>query len=433
MDARPPVPPAPPVPPEPPGTGGATTTGEVADGSALHRIASAVAGLADPTMSADALRYALRFLAAGITVCVAHDDTSTPALGTMTRDRMSWGLDNPDCLYRYTRVDPTATYRLSGRLGTCVHTELQVNTGHFGDGDFAGWRAVSALGADDLATTGDGEIEVWLAPERPVGGDGRPVANWLALDADASFLLVRQYFGDWEHEAPADLVIDRIETAADSPRRGHAALPPRPYGTTDAARQVDLLVQWLGTGARCWQQLSDAIRGGEPGPITPFLPPASASGLKGQAYGFGAWRCRPGDAVIVEVVPPPCRLWSVALADPSWQSIDFADRQSSLNGAQAPVLDDGRFVGVIAHDDPGVATWLDPGGNVEGTLALRYLFDPAAVPDPDAGPLPALRSRMVPVADLDAALPAALPRVTPAERADALARRRAAVARRGGL
>ena len=42
------------------------------------------------------LRYLLRFLAAGITVCVEHDDTETPEFGRMIENRVSWGLDNPD-------------------------------------------------------------------------------------------------------------------------------------------------------------------------------------------------------------------------------------------------------------------------------------------------------------------------------------------------
>ena len=416
------------------------TPDDVASGAALSRVAEAVAALGDlgspdddPVATAEALRYALRFLAAGITVCVAHDDTDAPALGPMSRDRLSWGLDNPDCLYRYTRVDPSATYRLHGRLGTALHTEVQVNTGHFGDGDFAGWRAVAATTPADLGLGPGDELDLWLAPERPIGPDGEPVPAWLALTPDASFLLVRQYFGDWEREVAAELAIDRIDVDPTSPRRGHAALPPGAHRPDEAARQADLLVQWLEDGARCWQALSDGIRGGGDGTVTPFVPPASASGLKGQAYGFGPWHCAPDEAVVVKVTPPPCRLWSVALADGSWQSIDFADRQSSLNTYQAPLLDDGRFLGVISHDDPGVAPWLDPGGHRSGTLALRYLFDPAAMPDADDGPLPALTQRVVPRAELEEHLPAELPRVDPATRADVLARRRAAVVRRGGL
>ena len=48
----------------------------------------------DPLVAAEGLRYLLRFLAAGITVCIEHDDTETPEFGRMTENRVSWGLDN---------------------------------------------------------------------------------------------------------------------------------------------------------------------------------------------------------------------------------------------------------------------------------------------------------------------------------------------------
>jgi len=114
-------------------------------------------------------------------------------------------------------------------------------------------------------------------------------------------------------------------------------------------------------------------------------------------------------------------MWGLSLCDRFWQSIDFADRQSSINSAQAALTRGGVFVGVIAHDDPGVANWLDPGGETEGTLALRYLF-------PDG--VPTMQYRTVPRADLDTSLPAETPRITAAARRSALERRRLAVARR---
>jgi len=48
------------------------------------------------------------------------------------------------------------------------------------------------------------------------------------------------------------------------------------------------------------------------------------------------------------------------------------NRQSSLNGGQAAIDADGRFRAVIALDDPGISNWLDPGGNAEGAIMLRW-------------------------------------------------------------
>jgi hypothetical protein len=187
------------------------------------------------------------------------------------------------------------------------------------------------------------------------------------------------------------------------------------------AARLGLLCDWLDVGLSCWDAISEGILGAPVGDITPFLPPDEASGLKGQAYGMGPWRCEPGEAVVLELAPPACLMWGLSLCDRFWQSIDFADRQSSINSAQAALSPNGSFVGVIAHDDPGVANWLDPGTETEGTLAVRYLRSEA---------VPPVRYRTVPLADLDVSLPHGVPRITPDERRAVLGRRKRAVARR---
>lgn len=374
---------------------------------------------------AEGYRYLLRFLAAGIRVCVELDDTETPELGRSIEHRMTWGLDNPDTLYGYSRLDGAGTYRITGHRGSARHLELQVNTGHQGDGDFAGWRAVSATNGDELSVREDDTIDVWLSADPPPAGVDHPHGgerpdrpDWLRLDDTASFLLVRQYFSDWTREQSAELVIERLDRP----------LPPAPLDATTMSVRLALLTQWLEVGARCWDSLSRGLMGGEPGDVQPFLPPAEASGLKGQAYGMGAWRCAPDEAVVLTLDPPTCRMWGVSLCDRWWQSIDFGERQSSLNDSQARPDETapergpaGRTTMVISHDDPGIANWLDPGGNTGGTLAVRYLF---------ADTLPPLRTRTVPRSDLEAELPPGVARVTPDERRVVLATRRRAVTRR---
>jgi hypothetical protein len=360
----------------------------------------------DPELRAAGFRYLLRFLAAGIRICVELDDPEQPQLGASIESRMSWGLDNPDCNYTYTRVRGDTDYRIVGERGSACELEFQVNTGHQGDGDFAGWRAVSVLSAHDLLTDPSGRFELTLSPRRHDG-------NWMPLDDSASFLLVRQYFDDWAGEEPARLAIERI---------GGPSSPP-PLSAERMADHVELLGQWLDVGSRCWDAISRGLLAGEPGDVQPFLPPDEASGLKGQAYGMGPFACGRDEAVILELTPPACRMWSLSLCDRFWQSIDFADRQSSLNSSQATLTDDGRFIGVITHDDPGLANWLDPGGHQQGTLAVRYLR-PESVP--------VVRYRTVPRDELDPTLPPEVPRVSVDERAAAVRRRRVGVARRSG-
>jgi len=396
------------------------------DPAALWReLGDRIAGLAgivtgegaprSPEQRAAGVRYLTRFLAAGLRLCVEHEDADFPAFARMIENTMSWGLDNPDCNYSFCRVRGDATYRIRGTRGSAKHLEFQVNTGHFADGRIPGlgggenaWRTVSFLSGDALETDADGRFEIALsAAERP--------GNWLRLDPEASFVLVRQYFDDWEDERPGVFSIGREDARYPPPRLGPAALRAR----------LDRLGEWLDTGARCWDRVSRLLLSLEPNTLLVFdvSDDVDRPGLHGQSYGMGPFVCGPDEAVIVEFPPPACRLWSVALTSFWWESLDFGRRQTSLNGSQARLDADGVFRAVIAHRDPGVPNWLDTEGCERGTLAVRFLFA-------DATPRPALRA--VPFARLAAELPADTPRVGPAERSAVLAARDRALQRRYG-
>jgi hypothetical protein len=370
---------------------------------------------AAPALRAVGTRYLTRFLAAGIRVCLECDDPDYPRFGRMADDSMSWGLDNPDCNYSFARVRGDARYRISGTLGSARYVEFQVNTGHLGDGNAPGfgnaaeaWRTVSFLAGDALQHDADGRFEIRLSREPQPG-------NWLRLDDAARYVLVRQYFDDWERERPAAFAIER---------EGASYPPPSP-GADSLALHFETLFTWLDAGARCWERASRLLLSLAPNTLLVFDVSSQVDrpGLHGQSYGMGPFACGPDEAVIVEFRPPRCRMWSVALANPWWESLDAGSRQSSLNGHWSELDPDGAFRGVIAHRDPGVPNWLDPEANERGTLAVRFLLA-------DVTPKPVLRR--VALADLEGALHPRTRRVSPDERSGVLARRHAALQRRYG-
>lgn len=356
---------------------------------------------ASPQDRAEGFRYLLRFLAAGIRVTIPAGDPDYPELGRMVENGLSWGLDNPDCNYSWARLRGGATYRIGGDLGTACHLEFQVNTGHFGDGNVGGWRTISSLHSLEIERGEDGRFELILSPEPHPG-------NWMKLEPDASFLLLRQYLNDWERERPASLFIERVGAEYPAPTLTPARIAVR----------FDELLTWLSAGARSWEAMSRLILQTEANQLHLTEPLEGNAGLRGQAYGLGHFRCAPDEALIVEFRPPSCRMWSVQLSNWYWESLEFASRQTSLNGSQATLDRDGVFRGVVAHRDPGVHNWLDPEGHSEGTIAIRYLF-------PDHVPQPSLR--VVPFERLAAELPADTRRVEAAERRAILERRRRAV------
>lgn len=375
----------------------------------LKRAGRLVVGEGVPSSArdrAEGFRYLTRFLAAGTVLCVEHADPDYPSFGRMVDYNMRWGLDAPDCLYLYSSVRGDAVYRIHGWRGTARHIDIQVNSGHFANGDIASWRTISSLNGLDLALDAAGEFELLLDAEPRSG-------NWLRLEPEAEFVLIRQYFDDWERERPADLLIEREG----------AEYPQPPLRSDQMAARLERLSTWLEKGGGLWEQMSRGLLGGDPNSLVVHLPVNSDqhAGMRGQAYGIGNFRCAPDEAVIVEFTPPDCHHWSFGLANWYWESLPFASRQTSLNRSQARIDADGVFRGVIAHRDPGVPNWLDTAGHRQGSIAARFLLA-------DAAPVPSLRA--VPFADLRAHLPPETPQIDPVARAPILARRRRAVMRR---
>jgi hypothetical protein len=362
---------------------------------------------ASPRDRAEGFRYLMRFLAAGNTLCIEHADPDYPEFGRMVDHTMSWGLDAPDCLYLYATVRGDATYRISGNRGTANHIDIQVNYGHFALGDISAWGTIASMNGGELTVGPNGTFELILSPDSHDG-------NWLPLKPNAEFVLIRQYFNDWEAERPADLIIERVG----------AEYPVPPLRSDQIAARFDRLCMWLEKGAALWEQMSKAMVRNMPPNSVNVMPPDESdkrAGMRGQAYGMGNFRCAPGEAVIVEFRPPRCQHWSASLANWYWESLDFATRQSSLNGHQAVLDSDGVFRAVIAHEDPGVPNWLDPAGHTEGSLVIRFLLAETA-------PQPTVHT--VELANVRSELPADTPRVDPATRAAILQRRRRAVWRR---
>ncbi len=281
-----------------------------------------------------------------------------------------------------------------------------MNWGHYANGAISEWGTIGSMDGFELETQADGSFELWIGGEKR--GD-----NWLRSAENAEFLLVRQYFDDWEGERPADLLIER-----------EGAVYPMPPPRTDwLADRLEKLVRWLQKGGALWENMSSGFLSMEPNTLVIHMPEDAAerSGMRGQAYGMGHFRCEPGEAVAVEFAVPRCHHWGVAVANRYWEAVEYATRQSSLNGHQARLDADGCFRGVICQQDPGVPNWLDPAGNVDGTLTARFLYAEEA---------PRVRFTRLPLAELRGALPTDTPQVTRKERAAVLVRRRRAVVAR---
>jgi hypothetical protein len=371
----------------------------IADASSL--IASDTAEL-----RSEGLRYVSDLVAAGIVVCVEHADPYRPEFGRMIDHTMKWGLDAPDCLYLYATIAGDCEYRIHGNRGSAHHVDIQANWGHYAEGDISKWGTISSISSNELSIDDDGRFELFV-------GATQRGSNWLPLADNAEFLLIRQYFADWNAERAADVQIERVGGPNDDRQSVEERL----------SANVGRLCDWITKGGALWQQMSRALL--EMAPNTVFVNDPLLSGERGgmrdQVYCLGNFCCRADEAVVIELAPPDSTFWSISLANRYWQSLDYATRQSSLNMHQAALEADGTLRVVICHDDPGVANWLDPCGQTTGTLAIRFLACRGAVE-------PSIRS--VARNRLATSVAAASKLVTPEQRAAVLAQRNAGVRRR---
>ncbi|HXQ59163.1 MAG TPA: DUF1214 domain-containing protein, partial [Acidimicrobiales bacterium] len=113
-------------------------------------------------------------------------------------------------------------------------------------------------------------------------------------------------------------------------------------------------------------------------------------------YMMGTFRLAADEALVIDLVPPDTRYWSVTLENIWHECIDPRRRRSSITNAQARRREDGTVRIVIAATDataitttdgdtgahPETATtadatnWLDTGGRHRGFVVIRWLDNP---------------------------------------------------------
>jgi hypothetical protein len=310
-----------------------------------------------------------------------------------------WGMDCPDCIYTGAPLRGDQTYRIRGNRGSARYVGLQ---------SMAGMASSANVLLDELDLGPGGEVELTLSAERHDG-------NWLPIADSATVLVVRHFFYDWDTEVVSSLSIERVGGgSAGGSGSGRPAADPREV----AARQLIALGDFVLGNLEFFLQFSR--------PETPntFLPPLDGTAMGAAAENrpvIGSFQLEADEALVVEVTPPTGLYWSYSLGNPWWETVDYARHQSSLNGHQAVVDDDGLLRVVIAHEDPGVANWLDTAGHSAGPVILRCVRT-------DSAPVPT--TQVVPFSALASALPAGTRRVSPEDRRRTIAARRLAVSKR---
>lgn len=353
----------------------------------------------EPVDQAAGYRHLLVLLALGIDEALRGSDPYDPFFAPANVDNvLKWGMDCPDAAYTGAAIRGDATYRVRGRRNTVRYLGFQVMGGMTNTGNVV---------ADDLDLDDDGRFELVLSAEEHPG-------NWIALDPQTSSLVVRQFFYDWTNERAAELTIE----CTDRPIGAPPPLVSSPLDAAGVAAQLEALGAHVEASVEFWL---DVEEGGRAEGINCFRQPAALTQMGAAAENvstWGSWSLGDDECLVIEVTPPEALYWSVSLGNFWWETIDYARRQSSLNGHQAVLDDDGVFRAVVAHRDPGVANWLDTAGNHHGAMIFRWLRA-AGAPVPEV--------RLVGQAELTDALPATTVRIDPDARSRVLDDRARAV------
>ena len=175
--------------------------------------------------------------------------------------------------------------------------------------------------------------------------------------------------------------------------------------------------------------------GGEGEPFMPrnkFNAPNAAGretggGQSSNIYAGGVFELGPEEALVVESrIEVEPEYIGFSLANLWGESLDFANRHSSLNGFQAVRDRAGAFRWVIAHRDPGFANWVDTTGHPSGFMTARWSYSTK----PAQNSWPTIKATKVALSEVASHLPKDAKTVTPEVRAAAIAVRQAHVRRR---
>ena len=330
-----------------------------------------------PLARAEGFRHLTRTVVSALQQVIEFSDPERPIFYQNPSAAVKWGGDNPDNLYQHAAIDGAATYRLFGERGT-VH-DFILSTTAAGPMEAAATgaskgkehRVCAELCARDLELDPDGRFALWVSPERREG-------NWLASHPDVGFLLIRQYFNDWERERNATFHLVR---------EGCEGTAPPPLDAVRMAEMLDDAAAWVERLPYWTRMIQRAFAACGANALAHFG--SVRGGASDISYGQGFFELAEDEVLLIETEPPRARYWQFALGNAWFETFDYANHQSCLNGHQIRLDADGVARLVVARRDPRVPNWLDSAGHARGLIQYRWVWT-------ETDPQP--RARVVPLA-----------------------------------
>ncbi|MDX1734885.1 MAG: DUF1214 domain-containing protein [Halioglobus sp.] len=363
----------------------------------------------DGVARAEGYRYLLRQIEMNLAMMTGDHDPLHPSVTRCPSKNCKLGFDSPD--YTYVGANPLSanySYRLYGQRGNAQLILFQVLERSGGP-----FKGTSKTESESLVVAADGSWEIYLGRDKPAQV---PDANFLRLSEDQATLLVRIAHNDWLNTVEPSINIEVV---------GPAREAIEPFTPMRMAVAGFALSKMIPNQLQRWvKRLQDAPLNGVDEPCGSWGAYCAGEGGFGNYATGGRYQLATDEALILEVPAVPVKFQNIQLGNIWAESLDYANRQTSLNGHQAHLDSDGVYRYVLAHSDPGVPNWLDIAHHPEGGIFMRWLFPQGDTAPPQPG------SKVVPLSELRDHLPADTPVVSAVERGEQLKARAAAINRR---
>lgn len=308
----------------------------------------------DPFQQSEGIRYLSRLTRAGLEAYVEYADPAFPRLRRMVHETVKMGADNPDNYYLNAQISGKYEYRILGIRNSIDYISFHTRNGNYGT--TGGLAPCGKLEDGQLVLEKDGSFEIFVTRE-PRG------KNWLKIEEESSLLMVRQTFSDRFSEVPAQLEIQNLS----------GATKPDPLSPEQMDRGLKTASLFVGGASLLFARWANDFKD-HVNQLPQFDPAKSnaAGGDESIIYYHSYWRLDPDEALVIEVLPPPCEAWNFQLNNHWMESLDYRYYNICINKHNAAYEADGSVRLVVSHRDPGLPNWIETAHHREGTMCWRW-------------------------------------------------------------